>query len=439
MNLKKLKEMLAKKEARKQQLSQRAAASEDVAELRSINTELSDLNDEITELRSLIAEAEAEEARSKQESGKDGQNEQRGQEAHDGDEQRGSQQFNPLRSMGTFAYGDHNTEAQRDKELKEKYEQRGAYLKEGREVTFTVDEFPEFRAVTVGGGTLVTEKKYKPDLAPKFNEVSSLIDVVNAVPLIGGESYTAGYEVSDGEGDYTLEEGNYTDADPTFGYVALNKAKITAYSEITDEAKKLPNVDYQSRVATSIGRALRKKITRQILVGPGGANALTGIFNAPAGVIPVATDVTISAIDADTLDKIVFGYGGAEDIEGGAYLILNKNDLAAFAAIRSTTGEKLYEIELNGNVGTISASHSYKVPFIINSAAPQLSAAGTLSGTYSMAYGFPFAYELPMFSQITVEESRDFKFKTGQIAYRGAVWAGGNVTMYKGFNRVKKA
>ncbi|MBU7320282.1 phage major capsid protein [Paenibacillus oleatilyticus] len=434
MDIKKLKDMLAKKETRKSSLSQRAAASEDVAELRSINIELSELNDEISELRSLIAEAEATEDRGKNQE----EPETRGQEAHEGDEFR-SMPNGKFRPLGSFAYGDHNNEAQREKELNERYEERGAYLKEGRAVTFTVDEFPEFRAVTVGGGTLVTEKKYKPDLAPKFNEISSLIDVVNAVPLIGGESYTAGFEVSDGEGDYTLEDGNYADADPAFDYVTLNKAKITAYSEITDETKKLPNIDYQSRVAMSIGRALRKKITRQILVGSGGANSLTGIFNAPAKVIPTATDISIAAIDADTLDRIVFGYGGPEDVEGGAFLVLNKNDLAAFAAIRSTTGEKLYEITLDGNVGTISASRSYKVPFLLNSAAPQMSAAGTASGTHCMAYGFPAAYELPVFSQITVEESRDYKFKSGQIAYRGSVWAGGNVTMHKGFVRVKKS
>lgn len=51
---KKLQEMLLKKEARKAELAQKANATEDVKELRSINAELETLNNEISELRSMI-------------------------------------------------------------------------------------------------------------------------------------------------------------------------------------------------------------------------------------------------------------------------------------------------------------------------------------------------------------------------------------------------
>jgi len=51
---KELKAYLAKKEARKTELTTKSAASTDVVELRSINTELETLNTEITELRGMI-------------------------------------------------------------------------------------------------------------------------------------------------------------------------------------------------------------------------------------------------------------------------------------------------------------------------------------------------------------------------------------------------
>lgn len=423
MNKKKLLALLAKKEARKAELGTKATTTEDVAELRGINTELEGLNDEIAELRGIIDAMPDE-----KEGLGDGEGEQRSTPQG---------QLNVISTYGVGP-GTGSPDEKRQEDLTKKYETRGADLKEKRSVTFEIDEVPQLRAVSIGGGTLVVEKKTSNTLNNKFNEVSSLVDVVNGVPLIGGESYTKGFEVSSGEGDYTAEDGEYKDADPVFGYVTIGKAKITAYAEMTDESMKLPNIDYQSRVAKSIGDALRKKITKQIVVGAGGANALTGIFNAPTNVIPIATDIEISEINADTLDKIVFGYGGDEEVEGGGYLILNKNDLAAFAAVRSTDGKKLYKIKKNGNTGTISSDDSFEIPFIINSACPALSAAGTAVGTYSMAYGMVKAYEMPIFSPITVEESRDFKFKTGQIAYRGSVWAGGNVAMYKGFVRVKK-
>jgi HK97 family phage major capsid protein len=267
--------------------------------------------------------------------------------------------------------------------------------------------------------------------------VSGTIDVVNAVVLNGGESYRKGFVKGYGEGAYTAEDGNYHETDPEFDYVDINKVKITAYTEITDEALKLPNVAYQSYVAQNIQTAIRKKISKMILTG-NGTNSFVGIFNAPANVIPTASDLGIDAIGPDTLDDIVFAYGGDEEVEGVATLFLSKADLAAFSAIRDQEGRKLYTINPRGNTGTISSAGSFNVPYIINSAVPALSKQATTVNTYCMAYGVPVNYEMPIFSNLTVEESRDFKFRTGQVAYRASIWAGGNVAAHKGFVRVKK-
>lgn len=325
----------------------------------------------------------------------------------------------------------------REQQVKEILEQRGAALKAGKSVQFAIDELPELRAVTIASGDLVVEKKYSTTLNDSFGEVSGTIDVVNAVVLNGGESYRKGFVKGYGEGDYTAETGNYVETDPEFDYVDINKVKITAYTEITDEALKLPNVAYQSYVAQNIQTAIRKKISKMILAGTG-TNSFVGIFNAPANVIPTASDLGVDVITSDTLDDIVFSYGGDEEVEGVATLFLSKADLAAFAAIRDSEGRKLYTINPRGNTGTISSAGSFNVPYVINSAAPALSAAATANGTYCMAYGVPVNYEMPIFSNLTVEESRDFKFRTGQVAYRASIWAGGNVAAHKGFVRVKK-
>jgi HK97 family phage major capsid protein len=316
-------------------------------------------------------------------------------------------------------------------------EQRGEDLKKGKSVSFAVEELKELRAVTIASSDLVVEKKYSTTLNDSFGEVSGTIDVVNAVVLNGGESYRKGFVKGYGEADYTTETGNYFETDPEFDYVDINKVKITAYTEITDEALKLPNVQYQSYVAQNIQTAIRKKISKMILTGTG-TNSFVGIFNAPTNVLPTSSDLSISGINPDTLDDIVFAYGGDEEVEGTATLFLSKADLAAFAAIRDNEGRKLYTINPRGNTGTISSAGSFNVPYIINSAAPALSASGTSNGTYCMAYGVPVNYEMPIFSNLTVEESRDFKFRTGQVAYRASIWAGGNVAAHKGFVRVKK-
>ncbi|MED1093926.1 phage major capsid protein [Bacillus paramycoides] len=292
----------------------------------------------------------------------------------------------------------------------------------------------ENRAVTVGSGTVVLPKHTASDIRPTFNEVSTLIDRVSSKTLKGGESYQQPYIKSYGEGDYTTEGSDYTTAETTFGYADITKAKITAYSEETEELLKLPAADYDGEVMKGITVSTRKKLSREILVGTGATNRLSGIFSATATAIDAATDLPISAIDAATLDEIIYSYGGDEDVEDAAVLILNKKDLKAFAKLRTADGKKIYNVVSNGNSGTIDG-----VPFIINSACKAVTDAKTTVGQYSMAYGPLSNYQLTIFSDMDVQRSTDFKFKQGMIAHKGVVFAGGNVVSKNGFLRVKKA
>ncbi|PFS62564.1 phage major capsid protein [Bacillus cereus] len=292
----------------------------------------------------------------------------------------------------------------------------------------------ENRAVTVGSGNVVLPKHTASDIRPTFNEVSTLIDRVSTKTLKGGESYQQPYLESYGEGDYTTEGNDYANAETKFGYADITKAKITAYSEDTEELQKLPAADYDGEVMKGITVATRKKITREILIGTGATNRLVGIFSTAAKAIDPTTDLEISKIDASTLDDIIYSYGGDEDVEDAAVLILNKKDLKTFAKLRTSDGKKVYNVVSNGNFGTIDG-----VPFIINSACKAVSDAATTAGQFNMAYGPLSNYQLTIFSDMDVQRSTDFKFKQGMIAHRGSVFAGGNVISKNGFLRVKKA
>lgn len=292
----------------------------------------------------------------------------------------------------------------------------------------------ENRSVTVASSNIVLPAHQATDIKPTFNEVSSLIDRVTVKPLIGGESFDQPYLVGFGEGDYTTEGSAYDESEPAFDKAAIGKAKITCYAEESEETMKLPAADYDSVIVSGITIGARKKITKEILVGTGATNHFAGIFSAAAAAIDVATDIELSEIDETTLDEIIYSYGGDEDVEDMAVLILNKNDLKQFATLRDADGEKIYTIVNRGNVGTIDG-----VPFIINSACKAVSAAGTTSGQYCMAYGPLSNYTMAVFSQLEVARSTDFKFSTGMIAHKGVIFAGGNVTAKNGFLRVKKA
>lgn len=290
---------------------------------------------------------------------------------------------------------------------------------------------------TITSSSTVLTQHTASDVKPTFNEVSSLVDRVHAIPLPGGESYKRGFIKSYGEGGYTNEGENYNDAEPTFGYAEMAKTKITAYCEEPEEIAKLAPADYDSTIGGSTEIAIRKYLTRQILVGTGGAGKLYGIFYNPASaaddIIDRKTDISLSAIDEDTLDTIIYAYGGDEDVEDVAVLILNKIDLKAFAKCRLADGTKAYKVVNHGNTGSIDG-----VPYIINSACGAVSKATTDAGTYCMAYGPLSNYEMPIFSDMDIQRSNEFKFKQGQIAYRGDIFVGGNVAAYNGFLRVKK-
>ena len=415
---KKLLALLKKKEERKQALVTKSESTEDIKELRAINTEMETLNGEIAEIRSMI-DAIPDEPPAGQQTPPaagtdDGQGEQRGQADPPAGQPQGG-----LNPMGTYVVK--TSDAEERAKAKEESEKRGKNLMEKR-------------SVTVGSSNIVVPTYEASDIRPTFNQVSSLIDRVTTKPLMGGESFKQPYISGYGEGGETTEEGNYEEAEPTFGYAQMNKSKVTAYAEDTEEVLKLPLADYDGEVMKGIKIAARKRITRQILIGTGATNRLVGIFSVNATAIDASTDIDFAEIDETTLDDIVFAYGGDEEVEDAAVLILNKKDLAAFAKLRTADGKKIHDIKTNGNTGTIDG-----YPFLINSACKAISVAATTTGEYCMAYGPLSNYMLAVFSDMDIQRSTDYKFKQGMIAHRGSIFVGGNVVSKNGFLRVKKS
>ena len=302
---------------------------------------------------------------------------------------------------------------------KEELEKRGKALKEARVIQVSSEEIllPEHTAPNIA--------------AYPFAQVSSLVDRVKVVNLNGGETYKKSFIKGNGIAGLTGEGQPYSETEPDFGYLTITKVKVTAYTEITEELEKLPSLPYQAEVIKNINIALKKKISEQILKGPGTSNTFTGIFSDQAVALADATPLEISAITDSTLDDIVFAYGGDEEIEGGAYLILNKNDLRAFAGLRTPEGRKVHTIDyINSTIDGI--------PYNINSHCKALTDTNTSEGEYVMAYGGLHNYEVPIFSPVEIGKSTDYKFKDGIISYKASVFTGGNVVGYNGFLRIKK-
>lgn len=302
--------------------------------------------------------------------------------------------------------------------------------KEVEEVESRANALREKRSITVSSSNLLTPTHQGKDINENFNEVSTLIDEVNIDNLDGGESYQEAYVKSYGKGGQTDEAGNYVDAEPEFDYADINKVKVTAYAEITEEAEKLPAQDYVSKVENNMTIALKKKMVEYSLNGTG-TKSFMGIFK-NSKEITGNTDVVISSIDNTTLDEIIFNYGGTEDVEEDAVLILSKEDLKAFSKVRTEDGKKFYDIDTKNK--TID-----KIPYVISSQCHPVSKANDTAGNYDcMAYGSLKNYKVTLFSDMEIKKSDDYKFKQGITCYRASVMAGGNTIKLDGFVRVKK-
>ncbi len=372
--------------------------SEDKEERAKLGETLTRLREELDEAEKVLAGEEQKEE----------------EEAQRSEEQEKEQERQIIGTYTQRAAVPVSTAEQRAKQLEKELEERGKALKEKR-------------AVKVSSEQLVLPKHTGSTINDTFTPVSTLVDQVNTENLNGGDSYEEPYVKSYAEGGITEEGADYADAEPEFDYAPMDRIKITAYAEISKEVKKLPNADYARKVQEACYIALKKKLSSQLINGTG-TKQLYGIFGSPKA-IDAGTDVELEAIDQNTLNTAVFSYGGDEEVETQATLILNKKTLKALSEVKKANGDPAYDIDVKNR--TIN-----KIPYTINSNVKDFTTAS--NGEFVMAYGNLMDYKMVTFSPVEIEESTDFKFKQGMICYRADVMVGGNVVKQNGFLRLKK-
>lgn len=425
-----LKKLIQRKKDEQAKLNKRMDESEDIKEVRSIGETLKTIAQEIAEAEAQLQAIENEPKDEPQEEQKD--DEARADDNLDPNEEEPTNE-NVERSKDYVKVGGTNIRQmsstnlrrgnQMDKEEREaqnkEREERAKALKEGR-------------AVTVASDNILLPKHQSNELATvPFRQVSTFYDLTKVRNLQGGESYEAPFTKSYGTGGLTAEGTAYTEAEPEFGTAKINKVKVTAYAEFSEELERLPNANYEAEIRKGVEIALKKKMAQQQIGGTGESNTFMGITSSHTDntAVLASDDMELSKIDQDTLNKIIFAYGGDEEVEQKGVLVLNKADLLAFSLVKNDIGDHAYKIDLaNQTINT--------VPYVINSNLTSLDKAA--KGQYSMIYGIPQYYETAIFSPVEIKKSYDYKFKDGMIAYRASVFAGGNTTAYRGFMRVKK-
>lgn len=307
----------------------------------------------------------------------------------------------------------------------------------------------EVRSTLLSTGTLAMPTAVGGINEP-FNIVSSIVDTVFVEDLTGVGSYQEAYMTAWQSAKDNVAYGTAPDtSDPTFRTVAINPFPMDVMSYVGKNLRKQTPLAYAEKVKRGALIALRKKVARWIVSGNGTTQAF-GIYNAvntedePASMTNdylVAKDYDI---DATTLRKIVFAYGGDENMIGsGTKLFLNKTDLIAFGDVRGTNEKKaIYEIIPDGsnpNIGIIKDG-GLSVHYVICSDVTALTGSAETGATRikTMLYGDPYAYKLGLFGDYEVSVSDDYKFGEGLLTVKGEVMIGGNIVKDKGFVVVTK-
>jgi HK97 family phage major capsid protein len=299
----------------------------------------------------------------------------------------------------------------------------------------------ETRSVLVSSGNIATPTRVG-GISDPMSSVSSIVDMVRVEDFTGCGDYNEAYMKSWQTAAAGTEGTAPTASDPQYGFVKLAPHIVNVLTYVSREVRKQTPLLYLDKVREGAIIALRKKIAANIVSGAG-VNEIYGIVNAvdKASASMVAS-VSISAIDDQTLRKIVFAYGGDDNLFGGVgvVLILNKKDLIAFGDVRSTTTKQaVYEIIPDGtnpNTGVIKDG-GLSIRYCINANCPAFVDASANDKT--MIVGDPMNYKIGLYGNYEIEVSDDYKFGEGMLTVRGEVTVGGNVIKDKGFVVVTKA
>lgn len=309
----------------------------------------------------------------------------------------------------------------------------GEMLIAGERVGFASDIVKQAlvsNAATVFSGDLVAPTGGSSQINDGFNaQVSGLIDQVRVETFDGlnawEESYLKSIQIATTGKPSAVGGTTRPDSAPEWRKAKLTAHEVQTTAFVDRNISKLSPAAYAAKAQGYALAALRREINKLIVNGDGSeAPEVFGFTNAKNTKAENIFDTSsVTAINADTLRSMVFGYGGDEEVSANARLVLDKVSLTALGALKIGDGDNrpLYDITQQGNTGTIK-SGGLIVPYTIASAI----------GSKTLAYGDLMAYLLALFGSYTVRVDESVKSVERMIAILGDVLVGGNLTVDKG-------
>lgn len=262
------------------------------------------------------------------------------------------------------------------------------------------------------------------------NTVSDFIDLIKITDATGMAAYKVAYLSADGEAATRTEGVALGESNPTFGSVELKPQLKGIIAYISREIRKQSPLQYEQKVNESVRRSLRRILSQMAItkVMASGLNTAMNVTGASGAAL----------FTPNFLSDIILAYGGDEGVDGAAVLVLPKEDLKAFAAVRGKNEYlPVYSIipdAANPSMGVIKDNNGLSCRYCLNKNVPALSTA-TLSTTAKkgMFYGNPQCAEMALWGGVDVSVNDGYKFGEGLLTILGEVTADADVTTPKGF------
>jgi HK97 family phage major capsid protein len=138
---------------------------------------------------------------------------------------------------------------------------------------------------------------------------------------------------------WTLENGAYTESNPTFGQKQIDAYKLTDLIRVSQELLQDSAFDLESYIAGRVCSAFGIAEEQAFCVGTG-TNQPTGIFTANGGTVGVTSAAT-TAITADELISLV--YALKSPYRRNAKFLMNDSTVAAIKKLKDLNGAYMWQ------------------------------------------------------------------------------------------------
>lgn len=223
---------------------------------------------------------------------------------------------------------------------------------------------------------------------------------------------------------WTLENGAYTESNPTFGQKQIDAYKLTDLIRVSQELLQDSAFDLESYIADEFARAFGIAEEQAFCVGTG-TNQPTGIFTANGGTVGVTAAAT-TAITADELISLV--YALKSPYRRNAKFLMNDATVAAIRKLKDLNGAYMWQPSVQaGQPDRLLGYEIYTSPYV-----PTLAA-----GALAVAFGDFQNYWIADRAGRTVQRLNELYATNGQVGCVATERVDGKVILAEGIQLLK--